>query len=254
MESEKSRKNNDSKPFLDHLEDLRWTLLKIIASLIIGIILTSFFVPQILSILKRPLFRIQAEMNLPDTQISLVALRPGEGLINLMKIAVFSGIVVSLPAAMYFLMRFAMPAMTTREKTVIIPGLGAGLGLFIAGLCFCYFITMPLMVRMMWKINASFGLQNAWTLSYYLSFVTGFMLANGLVFELPLVLLILVKLDILSVKLLRKGRRHAIVIMFIIGGILTPPDPFTIFLVALPMIFLYEACIWVSVLTTKKNI
>jgi sec-independent protein translocase protein TatC len=253
MHFEQDRRSIEHKPFLDHLEDLRWTIIKTLAALVIGVIITSIFIPQIFDILKKPLTKVQIEMGLKEEQVSLVALRPGEGIMNLMKVAAFSGVVVSLPAALYFLLQFAMPAMTSREKKVIIPGLGAGLGLFVAGLCFCYFLTLPLMVRMMWKINTSFGLKNVWTLSYYLSFVTGFMLANGLIFELPLLLFILVKLNVISINLLRRGRRHAIVLMFIIGGILTPPDPFTIFLVALPMVFLYEACIWIAVLTSRKS-
>lgn len=252
MQQVNERKDIANKPFLDHLEDLRWTLIRILAALAIGIIITSIFSSKVFDIIKRPLAKIESQYGTAHNNVSLIAIRPAEGIMNFMKVAVFGGVVLSLPLGLYFLLQFIMPAMTRHEKRVIIPGLCAGLGLFISGLCFCYFLTLPLTVRMMWRINASFGLQNVWTLSYYLSFVTGFLIANGLVFELPLILFILVKLDIISVSLLRKGRRHAILIMFIIGAILTPPDPFTIFLVALPMVFLYELCIWVSVLTTKS--
>ena len=253
MQHTSELKDSVNKPFLDHLEDLRWTIIKILIALVIAVVLTSIFSSQILNILKRPLIKIESQYGMAKNSVALIAIRPAEGIMNFMKVVFFSGIVLSLPFGLYFLLAFIMPAMTYNEKRVIIPGLIAGLSLFIAGLFFCYFLTMPLTILMMWRINASFGLQNVWTLSYYLSFITGFMLANGIIFELPLILFILVKLNIISIALLRKGRRHAILIMFIIGAILTPPDPFTIFLVALPMILLYEICIWVSILTTRKR-
>lgn len=253
MQQSNEFKDSGNKPFLDHLEDLRWTIIKILITLVIAVILTSIFSPQIFNILKKPLIKIESQYGMAKNSVSLIAIRPAEGIMNFMKVAFFSGIVLSLPFGLYFLLKFVMPAMTYNEKRVIIPGLIAGLALFVAGLLFCYFLTLPLTILMMWRINASFGLQNVWTLSYYLSFVTGFMLANGIIFELPLILFILVKLDVVSITLLRKGRRHAILIMFIIGAILTPPDPFTIFLVALPMVFLYELCIWISIMTSRKR-
>ncbi len=247
------RRRIGEKPFLDHLEDLRWTLLKIIAALVAGIILTAIFVPSIFDILQRPLLCLQDETDLSGEQVGLVAIKPYEGITNLMKVAVFSGLVVSLPVVLYFLMQFIVPALTRKEKRVIIPGLVAGTGLFLMGLLFCYFVSLPLIIRMMWKINVSFGWKNVWTLSNYLSFITGFLLANGLIFELPLILFILVKLDILTVQTLRKGRKHAIIAMLIVGAFLSPPDPGSMFLIALPMLILYEVCIWVSVLTAGKN-
>ncbi len=253
MTEDLKRRRIVDKPFLDHLEDLRWTLLKMLATLLVGIILTAVFVPKVFDILQRPLTELRDEMGLTDQQVSLVAIKPFEGITNLMKVAIFSGLVISLPVALYFLVQFVAPALTRREKKVIIPGLVAGTGLFFLGLLFCYFVTLPLITRMMWRINARFGWKNIWTLSNYLSFITGFLLANGLIFELPLVLFILVKLNILTVQALRKGRRHAIVAMFVVGAFLSPPDPGSMFLVALPMLVLYEVCIWVSVLTSRNR-
>ena len=246
-------RSRTEKSFLDHLEDLRWTILKILGALLVGIIITAVFVPHIFTILQRPLLEIREEMGTTGEDVSLVAIKPYEGLTNIMKVALFTGIIVSLPAILYFILQFVMPAMTIREKRIIIPGLLAGMGLFLAGIIFCYSVTLPLIVKMMWNINVRFGWKNVWTLSFYLSFITNFLLANGLIFELPLALFILVKLNILSLQMLRKGRRHAIVIMFIVGAILSPPDPGSMFLVALPMLVLYEACIWVLVLTQRKS-
>ena len=253
MDRNLERPRSDGKPFLDHLEDLRWTILKMLAALVIGIIITAVFVPRVFDILQRPLIQLKVQMGLSEDEVKLVAWKPSEGMTNIIKIALFAGLVVAFPAMLYFLVMFIVPALTSRERRVIIPGLVAGTGLFALGLLFCYFVSLPMIIRTMWKINERFGLRNVWTLSYYLSFITGFLFANGLIFELPLVLFILVKLNILTVQTLRRGRRHAIVIMFIVGAILSPPDPGSMFLVALPMVILYEASIWVSVLTTKRE-
>jgi sec-independent protein translocase protein TatC len=248
----RSRRKHE-KPFLDHLEDLRWTILKMLASLLVGILVTAAFVPRVFDILERPLTLLEEEMRDTGYPIELVARKPSEGITNIMKVSLFAGLVVASPAMLFFLMQFVLPALTRREMKVIIPGLVIGTALFFLGLVFCYYVTLPMVTRVMWLINSKLGLANLWTLSDYLSFMTGFMLANGLIFELPLALFVLVRLGVLSISTLKRGRRHAVIIMLALGAVLSPPDPGSMFLVALPMLILYEASIWLSVLAMRKD-
>jgi sec-independent protein translocase protein TatC len=160
--------------------------------------------------------------------------------------ALFSGITIASPPCFYFLAQFLLPGLTQKERKYLPSIFVLGSALFLTGILFCYWIALPQSLRFLWRYNEVMGILPLWTIESYISFSILFMLAFGLAFETPLLILSLVKIGILSPSFLREKRRHAIVIIVILAAVLTPPDAFSQILLAIPMILLYEICIWIS--------
>lgn len=231
------------KPFLDHLDDLRRTVLKALLAygcvflLCIPLTLKGYTV----GLLKRPLLRATAG----GAPAALPTLTPGGGFAVAMKVSIESAIVLSLPLLLYIIGGFVFPALTKRESGYFAPALVCGAALFYAGMTFCYFTTLPWALRFFWNFNRLMGIDNLWTINEYVAFVSRTLIAFGLVFEFPLVVLFLVKVGILSRRVLSQNRGYAIVLIFVLAAVLTPgPDAVTQCLMAAPLVLLYEACVW----------
>ncbi len=163
------------------------------------------------------------------------------------KVAIYSGLVLASPFIFYFVAQFVFPALKMREKKYVYRGLAFGGGLFAAGVCFCYFVLMP------WALAASAQYANwlgfgatVWRAEDYIGFVCKFMLGMGLGFELPVVVLTLVKIGVLNYRMLAGARRYVIVISFVLGAILTTPEIITQVLMAIPLLVLYEVSVWIA--------
>jgi len=190
----------------------------------------------------------------PRPVVNIMETGPARGFIVVFKTSFLCGLAVSMPLNLFFLAQFVFPALTRKEKKYVTPSFLIGGVLFVIGVLFGYFITLPLGIRIFLEWNRRYGIANEWRMSEYLSLATKLLIANGAVFEMPLILTILVRLGVLSVATLRKKRRHAFVIILFAAALLTPTvDGLTMMIVAMPMILMYEACIWVSWLLMKKK-
>ena len=178
---------------------------------------------------------------------------PTKGFMVVIKTSFLLGLGVTLPLNIFFLAQFVFPALTRKEKKYVRPSFLIGGVLFAIGLLFGYILTLPLAIRIFVEINERYGIENVWKMSEYLSTVTKLLIANGVIFEMPLLLIVLVRIGVLSVSTLRKKRRHAIVIILFVAAMLTPMDAATMFMLAVPMVVMYEACIWVSWFLMKKK-
>jgi sec-independent protein translocase protein TatC len=184
---------------------------------------------------------------------------PAKGFVIVMKTGFLCGLGLTLPLNIFFLAQFVFPALTRKEKKYVTPAFFIGGVLFVIGLLFGYFVTLPLAMNILARLNASIPVgakayvENRWELSLYLGTVTKLLIANGVIFEMPLLLTVLVRIGVLSVDTLKKKRRHAIGIMLVAAAMLSPPDAPTMFLVAAPMVVMYEGCIWVSWLLMRKK-
>ena len=151
------------------------------------------------------------------------------------------------PFIFYYIAHFVFPALKMREKKYIYRGLAFGGGLFALGVCFCYFILMPIALAASVQYAEWLGFTaNQWRAEDYVGFVCKFMLGMGIGFELPVVVLTLVKIGVLNYRMLAKGRRYVIVISFVLGAVLTTPEVITQILMAVPLYTLYEICVWVA--------
>lgn len=173
---------------------------------------------------------------------SLVMLSPLEGMITSFKMSFWIGLIGTSPLWMFFILRFLMPALSPKERTLLFPFLTLSILFLLLGLMFAYFITIPFANSYLQLFNAEIG-TNLWTLSHYMDYTLMLLLATAFVFELCLLLLFLVHFGIFTPEALIDKRRHMIVAAFILGAILTPPDVLTQFLLAIPLIGLYELTI-----------
>lgn len=183
----------------------------------------------------------------PGAPIELINLSPASGFVVAFQVGLYGGVVLASPFIFYFVAAFVFPALKFRERKYVYRGLGIGVGLFLAGVAFCYFALMPvaLAAAQMYSNWLGFGALQ-WQAEDYISFVCKFMLGMGLGFELPVVILTLVKIGVLDYRALAKARRYMIVINLILGAVLTTPEPITQLVMFVPLQGLYEITVWIA--------
>jgi sec-independent protein translocase protein TatC len=179
--------------------------------------------------------------------IDIVNLSPAGSFIVATKVAFYGGLVIAAPFIFYYVAQFVFPALRMREKKYVYRGLGFGAGLFLTGVSFCYFVLMPVALAASVQYAEWLGFSaNQWRAEDYIGFVCKFLLGMGLGFELPVIVLTLVKIGVLSYRTLAAGRRYVIVISFVLGAVLTTPEVITQVLMALPLYMLYEISVWIA--------
>jgi len=179
--------------------------------------------------------------------IDLVNLTPAGGFFVAFQVAFYGGAVLAAPFILYFIAAFVFPALRMKERKYIYRALFIGGGLFLIGVSFCYFILMPVALAASQMYSQWLGLGAfQWRAEEYISFVCKFLLGMGLGFELPVVILTLVKIGILNYRTLRAMWRYMIVIVLILGAVLTTPEVITQILMAVPLYMLYEVTVWIA--------
>lgn len=180
-------------------------------------------------------------------QVDLINLHPAGGFFVAFQVALYGGMLVAAPIMLYFIAEFVFPALRFKERKYVYRAIFIGGGLFIVGVSFCYFILMPVALAASQMYSQWLGLGAfQWRAEEYISFVCKFMLGMGLGFELPVVILTLVKIDILSYSTLRSMWRYMIVICLVLGAFLTTPEVITQVLMAGPLYLLYEITVWIA--------
>jgi sec-independent protein translocase protein TatC len=179
--------------------------------------------------------------------IRIVNLSPAGAFVVATKVAFYAGLVLAAPLILYFIAQFVFPALKLREKKYIYLALILGGGLFATGVCFCYFVLMPVALSASMQYSEWLGFSAfEWRAEDYIGFVCKFMLGMGLGFELPVVVLTLVKIGVLNYRSLASARRYVIVINFVLGAVLTTPEVITQLLMAIPLQLLYEISVWIA--------
>lgn len=236
-----------AKPFLEHLEDLRWTAVKMAITLFLAMILCFAFRGQLVQIMQRPLHDINPQIG------ALRALGITDSMTISFSLAFYAGIVLSFPLLLYFLAEFVLPALTAVEKRLMLPAIFVSFLLFLVGVAFCYFWLLPKTILFFFNDTQSLGWLPAWTVQEYYSFVTRFTIGFGLAFELPVVVLALVRFGLITYELMAKTRPYAVVLIFILAALITPtPDMLTLLAMGGPMYVLYESCIWIAWFQRKR--
>ncbi len=181
------------------------------------------------------------------------ALKPTETFMLSMKLAFYAGIVLAFPLLLMFVLQFVLPGMHEAERKIMWPALGIGFGLFLAGVFFAYFFVLPRALLFFYEWSNGLGVANDWRIGEYITFATQFTLLFGLSFELPVLVMVFVKLGLLSYETMAKTRTYAIVAIYVAAAVITPtPDLMTLNLMAIPMLVLYEICIWLAWFDRKK--
>jgi sec-independent protein translocase protein TatC len=231
--------------FLEHLEELRWRIIYSIIGIVVGTILAWIFIDFLVDVvLLKPA---------KDSGAILQNLRPFGQLFLYMQIAIMVGMIISIPNLFYQFWQFISPALRKKEKRYIFWIVAFSSICFLSGIAFAYFAMLPLTL----KFAAEFGsesIKNEFAIDEYMSIIISVMLAAGLVFELPMISFFLSKLGILKPSLMRKYRRHSIVIIMILAAFLTPgADPVSQLVLAVPLVVLYEISIFISKISQKKS-
>jgi sec-independent protein translocase protein TatC len=306
------------KSFLEHLEDLRWVLIKSVAALGVAMLICLIAGNFVVTILKRPMDK--ARVSYPGTnqvvtvlfgsnqlgvfpltpeqqaslgfgtnrfvavrvepavvgtnqvlawrvddnpelaqqaqrlKIDLLNLSPASGFFVAFQVAFYGGLVMASPFIFYFVASFVFPALKMKEKRYVYRGLGYGVTLFLFGVAFCYFALMPIALAASQKYSQWLGFSAfQWKADDYISFVCKFMLGMGLGFEMPVVILTLVKIGVLNYSLLSKARRYMVVINLVLGALLTTPEVITQIIMFVPLQLLYEICIWITWYWERKD-
>lgn len=215
---------------IEHLEEFRRRLIICVVAVAIASGASWFYVPRLIAIITQPVGK-------------LYYLSPGEAFFTYLKMSVFAGFLVALPIVLYELWLFVVPALTRRERTTALVLVPASLALFFLGLAFSYFFVLPAGLRFFLGF-ATENLQPLLSLGQYLSFVISFLLPFGVIFELPIFILVLAKMGLVSSALLQKSRKLTLVLAFVVGALAAPtPDIFSQTMVAVPLILLYELSI-----------
>ena len=244
-----TRNARGEMPFLDHLEELRWrilwSLVAVVVGSVIGFILVLRF--EVLDILINPFYEVAGE------EERLVFLSPTEPFFLILRVGILTGVVLVSPIIVYQIWAFLSPALERHEKRAIIPSLYMGLVLFAAGVAMSYYIALPVTLRFLLFFAEGY-FEQMLQAGPYLGFVMKLLMAFGVLFELPVVIMILSALGLVTPAYLRKKRRHAIVIITVLASLLSPGDVVTVTAIMMaPMVLLFEFSILLSVVITKRR-
>lgn len=238
--------------FLDHVEELRWTLIKPLAVFFVVFVLTIVFIQDVKDVLMYPLKDNYTAADLA-TFGGLATRNPTGVFTAMLHIGLLVGVTVASPVFLYYLGHFLAPALTKRERKLLLPGTASAFVLFLLGSSFAFFAMLPKAIDVTMQFNRMMGFQIIWSPDSYFGFITWIVLGMGVSFQFPLVAVVLVYLDIVSLEKLRSMRRVLIIVFFIAAAILTPPDPITQIMMALPMIVLYELSLIVAGALLRKQ-
>lgn len=233
---------DEARPFLDHLGDLRVMLIRMAVVLVLAMVGAFFFRNFLAALIQRPLVTVDAAR-----AASLQSLGVADSMTVSLELSFYAGLVFSFPIIIFLLAQFLFPALKPTERKILIPVSIFGLFLFLTGVLFAYFVVLPGTLDFFFKDAKSMHWIPTWTVREYYSFTTQFLIAFGVAFEMPMVVLALVKLGFLTAAKLRKTRSAAIIIIFAVAAFVTPsPDLVTYLLMGGPMVVLYEICIWLA--------
>ena len=239
---------NPYMTFTEHLEDLRWCLVKSLAAVVLAFLLCFYFSDRIVAFMIAPLKRV---------------LQPGQGLIGTgvaeafffeMKVALVAGVFVASPIIFYQIWRFISPGLDRSEKKLVIPFVLFTSFFFVAGAYFCYWGVLPVAFLYFVEQYQSLAVSPEIRIGEYFTFFSRMVLAFGVTFELPLFTFFLVRLGILNYRLMLSTFRYAIIAIFIVAAILTPgPDIASQVLLAAPLAVLYLLSIGVAYVWRKTD-
>jgi sec-independent protein translocase protein TatC len=243
---ETDKEDGIQETFLSHLFELRDRLIKAVGALLLVFLCLVYWAPDIFHLFSRPLLDA-----LPSGGKMIVTDVTGSFFVP-MKVTMLVAFLGALPVIMYQLWAFIAPGLYNHERKLILPIVTSSYLLFIAGMAFAYFLVFPTVFQFMAIYNEPLGADMATDIDKYLSFAMSTFLAFGLTFEVPVVVVVLVKLGMVRISKLKEIRPYVIVGAFVIAAIVTPPDVLSQLLLAIPLCILYELGIFVARFYEKK--
>ncbi|WP_341314154.1 twin-arginine translocase subunit TatC [Paraburkholderia sp. IMGN_8] len=233
--------------FISHLVELRDRIIRAGLAVIVVFVGLVYWAPDIFRLLARPLMQ-----NLPKDGKMIVTDVTGSFFVP-MKVTMLVAFVIALPIVLYQIWAFVAPGLYQHEKKLVGPLVGSSYTLFLCGMAFAYFVVFPTIFRVMAHYNAPLGAEMTTDIDNYLSFVLTMFIAFGVTFEVPIVVVLLVRMNVLTIRKLKEIRPYVIVGAFVVSAVVTPPDVFSQLILAIPLIVLYEAGIIAARLIVGKQ-
>lgn len=241
--------NTESPPadmsFLEHVEELRWRIIKSLLAVAIGATITYLFVNQIIDLLIAPTRKL-------DTGMDLQVLKVQGMFMVKWGLAFLGGVVLAIPVLTYQIWKFVAPGLYENERSYAMPLVIFTFVSFISGIVFAYMVLIPFSLNFF----ASMGygdIANNISINYYFSFMAWLLIGTGIIFELPVLTFLLAVIGLVTAAGMRKYRRHAVIIIMVLSAFITPPDPVSLFVMTAPLIILYEISIGVAWISNRRH-
>lgn len=237
--------------FFDHLEELRWTLVKSAIAFVVCAVVIGFSLKQFNEVLLWPLNSVRADY--PTFVLDLGTTSVMEGFTVVIQMCCIGGLVMSAPLILFFIGQFIAPALHERELKLVLPGCIGAMVLFLFGVAFAFFLLVPSTIRVSIELNQLFGFITRWTPDSYYGTLIWLTLGVGAAFEFPLLIVLVVYLGLVSSAKLRSWWRHSLIICFVVAAFVTPtPDPINQSVLALSLYFLYWVAIVAAIRVEKR--
>ncbi len=252
---------NAEMPLIEHLSELRKRITIALVFLLVAFVVVFNYSEDLFGLLTFPLKsgiriiyrRPYIELIKKASYPPLVFLKPAEAFWMHLKVSFVAALIVSLPAIFYQLWRFVSPGLLPKERKYVLPFVATATGLFLAGASFCFVVVLPFAMTFLLGYKTE-HLTPMLSVGDYIDFCLKFILAFGLIFELPLGIIFLARFGLVSPKTLAKNRKFAVLFAFVLGAVLTPtPDAFNQTLMAVPIIILYEIGILLARFLYRKR-
>ncbi|MBM4324392.1 MAG: twin-arginine translocase subunit TatC [Deltaproteobacteria bacterium] len=234
------------QPLTSHLQELRKRLVLSFIAVGVGFVICYAFSEKLFAILSQPLLKMMPSGG------TLIFTSVAEAFFTYMKVAFIAGIILTSPFVLFQVWAFVAPGLYRHEKRYVIPFVVAGSFFFVLGILFAYFAAIPIGFKFLLGYATDF-IKPMPSMKEYLSFSIKFLLAFGLVFEFPVVLVLLARIGVVDAKTLARHRKYAILLIFIFAAVMTPPDIISQLLMAIPLMGLYELSILLSKVFGKKK-
>jgi sec-independent protein translocase protein TatC len=241
-QTEKSLEEKEM-PFLDHLEELRWRILKSLAAILIFAIASFYFSTQFLNFLTQPINNL-------DPVPEIIFLTPTGMFMVRITLSLVAGVILGFPVIFYQIWRFVMPGLYRQERQYVIPVLIACTGFFLIGAVMAYFVVIPLALRFLMAM-ATETIKPTLEIGKYVGFITRLILAFGIVFQLPIISFFLASIGLITPASMRRFRRYAVIGTFALAAVITPPDVYSQILLAFPLLGLYELSILITTIAFR---
>jgi len=237
---------NGKLPITDHLEELRWRIVKCLIAIAVGFFITYSFSRQIFNLLTYPLISAMPEGgNLIYTSLQ-------EAFVTYLKVSLFSGIVLATPVIFYQIWKFVMPGLYENERRYVFSFVITACFFFLLGAGFAFFVVFPFGFKFFLSFSTD-RIAALPSMKDYLNLCMSLLLAFGFTFEMPVIMFFLAKMGLVNHQMLRRQRKYAILIISIVAALLTPPDVLSMALLGIPLWILYEISIWVTYFVGKEK-
>jgi sec-independent protein translocase protein TatC len=224
---------SSDETFISHLVELRARLIRVFAGIVLGFLPCAYYARELYSLLAQPLLeKLPQDGQMIATEVVTPFFVP-------MKVAMMAAFIITLPHTLYQIWAFVAPGLYSHEKRLVLPLVFVSSVLFICGMAFAYFAALPVVFEFITHF-APEGVAVMTDISRYLDFVLTMFISFGITFEVPILVVILVRVGVVSIEKLKGARRYVLVGAFIVGAVFTPPDVVSQFMLAVPLYLLYE--------------